>query len=476
MSGRILIVDDVPTNRALLKAKLSTAFFDVSTVDSDADVIALARSKQPDLILIDVTSLEQSGYDLCRNLKANPYSFHIPVVMITASKMMKQRILGLSAGADDFLNKPFDEVTLIARVRSLMRVKIMFDEMRLRDDTTRELGLDSFLQDAPTIEEVSGSVLISTCCGTPRFDWQSLRVDDVMAEVAIGEAATIRAAHQLKPDLLIIDYPSHNATANHKVLSVFKSEKSTRQAAIIFVVENGQEELAASALDLGASDYIIAPFDPNELMVRVRSQLRRKRYLDRLRSNVVDGLRMAVIDPLTGLYNRRYAQQHLETVSARSAIENSPYAILMIDLDEFKAVNDLYGHASGDDVLTEFSRRLQENVRGIDLVARLGGEEFCVAMPSTATSQAVVVAERLREAIAEHPFEVLGQDRTINVTISVGVATSANGRLFSIVWIFCAKTARSSAVIASIRRTIISCPPVVMRDRISRWSSKIATT
>jgi len=133
---------------------------------------------------------------------------------------------------------------------------------------------------------------------------------------------------------------------------------------------------------------------------------------------------MAVIDPLTGLYNRRYALQHLSTISARAAAEGTPFSILMMDLDEFKSVNDLYGHAAGDDVLCEFSRRLQENVRGIDLVARIGGEEFFVAMPGTSAKQAALVAERLRHAIETRPFKVHDADDPVHVTISIGVAAS----------------------------------------------------
>jgi len=426
MSGRILIVDDVPTNRALLKAKLSTAYFDVTTIDSDQDIVAMAQSDQPDLILIDVTMPEHSGYDLCRSLKADPDTFHIPVVMITAAKMMEQRILGLEAGADDFLSKPFDDLTLVARVRSLMRVKITYDEMRLRDDTSRELGLHSFLQEPPTFEDVSGTVLVSIADGNSNTDWQSIISANagISLHVAVGEAATIEAADEIAPDLLIIHHPLSQAGIGFKVLSTLRSAKNTRQASIIFVVESGEEEKAANALDLGANDYVSAPFDPNELMVRVRSQLRRKRYSDRLRSNVVDGLKMAVVDPLTGLYNRRYAFQHLQTISDRAIADQAPFSILMIDLDEFKTVNDSYGHAAGDDVLTEFSRRLQENVRGIDLVARIGGEEFFVAMPGTSTSQAVVVAERLREAMEMKPFDIDGKLSLVNVTVSIGVAAS----------------------------------------------------
>lgn len=426
MSGRILIVDDVPTNRALLKAKLSTAYFDVITIDSSADAVQVAETEQPDLILIDVTMPEHSGYGLCERLKSAPNTFHIPVVMITASAVTEQRIKGLEVGADDFLSKPFDDLTLIARVRSLMRFKIMFDEMRLRDDTSRELGLDCFLQEAPSIEDVAGSVLISGSCKEQIAQLQNVLSQNIDMDLTMssGEAETIEAARKNSPDLVIIHQNFVDKDAGYRILSALRTTKTTRQSAIIFVVERNQEAVAASALDLGANDYLVAPIDSNELMVRVRSQLRRKRYSDRLRSNVVDGLKMAVIDPLTGLYNRRYALQHLQAMSERALKENAPFSILMMDLDEFKIVNDRYGHAAGDEVLTEFSRRMQENVRGIDLVARIGGEEFFVAMPDTNTDQAVQVAERLREAMETRPFIIQGHNANINVTVSIGVAES----------------------------------------------------
>ena len=177
---------------------------------------------------------------------------------------------------------------------------------------------------------------------------------------------------------------------------------------MILVVENGDVQTAAKGLDLGASDYIEAPFDVSELIARIRSQLRRKRYSDRLRTNLRNGLKLAVIDPLTGIYNRRYASQHMNRVMERAQETDGVFAVMMIDLDKFKSINDRFGHDAGDAVLREFSRRLQENIRGVDLVARFGGEEFFVAMPDVDQRAAAHAAERIRRAIEGAPVPLPG--------------------------------------------------------------------
>ena len=273
--------------------------------------------------------------------------------------------------------------------------------------------------------------LVQIAASTPEMSsqWSHVLADSPGIEVVetSGEKCVMNFNRQAVPDVFVIHQTLMDGSDGLRVLSVLRSHKATRQSAIIFAVEENEIELAASSLDLGASDYIFSPFDSNELNVRVRSQLRRKRDSDRLRSNVIDGLKMAVIDPLTGLYNRRYASQHLMTISEKSEKDGEPYSILMMDLDEFKKVNDVYGHAAGDQILIEFSRRLQENVRGIDLSARMGGEEFVIAMPGTDTDQAVFVAERLREAIEQNPFVVPNLDNEISITVSVGVASSQPG-------------------------------------------------
>lgn len=431
MSGRVLVVDDVATNRLLLRAKLNSAYYDVVVAESGAKALEIARREQPDMIMLDVMMPDMDGFAVCAALKADEETAHIPVIMVTALDTPEERVRGLEAGADDFLSKPFDDLALFARVRNLMRMKMMFDELRLRDLTSRELGLTDFITEHEMEVETGGAVLLAPPSDARGADWaEALRCRLGLSPILThSEREALNLARLELPDLFVVHRSLIEGGDGLRLVSALRARPETRPAAILLVVDSGDIEAAATGLDLGASDYIEAPFDVNELVARVRSQLRRKRYSDRLRSNVRNGLMMAVIDPLTGIYNRRYARQHMNRVMERARETGGAFAVMMIDLDRFKAINDRWGHDAGDAVLREFSRRLQENIRGVDLVARFGGEEFFVAMPDIDQDQAAAAAERIRGAVEGRPFEVPGAPEGIRVTVSVGVAigTAADG-------------------------------------------------
>lgn len=424
MSGRVLVVDDVATNRLLLRAKLSSAYYDVVVAESGTSALDIARREQPDMIILDVMMPDMDGFAVCAALKEDEETAHIPVIMVTALDTPEERVRGLEAGADDFLSKPFDDLALFARVRNLMRMKMMFDELRLRDLTSRELGLTDFVTEHEMEVETGGAVLLAPPSDASGASWAEALRDRLGLSPILthSEREALNLARLELPDLFVVHRSLIEGGDGLRLVSALRARPETRQAAILLVVEPGDVEAAATGLDLGASDYIEAPFDVNELVARVRSQLRRKRYSDRLRSNVRNGLMMAVIDPLTGIYNRRYAEQHMNRVMERARETGGAFAVLMIDLDKFKAINDRWGHDAGDAVLREFSRRLQENIRGVDLVARFGGEEFFVAMPDIDHEQAAAAAERIRGAVEGRPFEVTGTKEGLRVTVSIGVA------------------------------------------------------
>ena len=424
MSGRVLVVDDVATNRLLLRAKLSSAYYDVVVAESGAKALEMARREQPDMIMLDVMMPDMDGFAVCATLKADPETAHIPVIMVTALDTPEERVRGLEAGADDFLSKPFNDLALFARVRNLMRMKMMFDELRLRDLTSRELGLTDFVSEQEIEVETGGSVLLAPPSFGAGAGWaEALGAGLALSPIVThSEREALNLARLELPDLFVVHRSLIEGGDGLRLVSTLRARPETRQAAILLVVDNGDVQTAAKGLDLGASDYIEAPFDISELVARIRSQLRRKRYSDRLRSNVRNGLKMAVIDPLTGIYNRRYASQHMNRVMERARETGGAFAVMMIDLDKFKTINDRFGHDAGDAVLKEFSRRLQENIRGVDLVARFGGEEFFVAMPDIDHAQAAAAAERIRRAVEGRPFGLPSSDAVLHVTVSVGVA------------------------------------------------------
>ena len=424
MSGRVLVVDDVATNRLLLRAKLSSAYYDVVVAENGARALEMARSEQPDMVMLDVMMPDMDGFSVCEALKSCETTAHIPVIMVTALDTPEERVRGLEAGADDFLSKPFNDLALFARVRNLLRMKMMFDELRLRDLTSRELGLTDFVSEQEIDLEPGGPILIAPPSTAHGLLWaEGLRARLSLPVIATtSEREAMNLARLELPDVFVVHQRLMEGGDGLRLVSALRARPETRGSAVILVVDEGDVQTAAKGLDLGASDYIEMPFDVNELIARIRSQLRRKRYSDRLRSNVRNGLMMAVIDPLTGIYNRRYASQHMVRVMERAQETDGVFAVMMIDLDDFKNVNNSYGHDAGDAVLREFSRRLQENIRGVDLVARFGGEEFFVAMPDVDMTHAAQAAERIRRAVEGARFAVPGSAEGIEVTVSVGVA------------------------------------------------------
>jgi two-component system cell cycle response regulator len=206
-----------------------------------------------------------------------------------------------------------------------------------------------------------------------------------------------------------------------RVCSQMRTAEHSRKFTIILIAEEDDRPRVVRGLDLGVNEFIMRPLERNELAARVRTQIRRQRYADELRESVNTTLALAVIDELTGLYNRRYFERHLSIMLDKAREQERDMAVMLIDMDFFKAVNDSHGHDIGDAVLREFAQRLRRNIRGVDLACRFGGEEFVVLMPDTDYRQAQGVAERVREAVAERRFEVKA-GRSLAVTVSVGLA------------------------------------------------------
>jgi two-component system cell cycle response regulator len=419
MPGRILVVDDIEANVRLLEAKLQAEYYQVSTAFDGRTALALAISDRPDVILLDVMMPGMDGFEVCRQLKHDEATRHIPVVLVTALDGRAERVTGLEAGADDFLAKPIDDLMLFARVKSLTRLKMVVDELRQREATGRRLGMAAA---AGKLGGAGGRVLI--------VDDQERQASRLAAELAMEHRPVIESDPQKAHlsakgpvDLVIV-----NTTAKGfdglRFAAELRAEEVTRHLPILGLVDPGDRARLVKALEIGFNDVIARPVDPEELAARVKSQIKGKRYADFLRNHLDHSLELAVTDPLTGLHNRRYMEGQLEALVNRAERDGAPVSALMIDLDHFKQINDSFGHDAGDEVLRVFAVRLASNVRAMDLPCRYGGEEFMVIMPDTTLADAHKIAERIRRHVAGSPFKVGGGADVLDVTISVGVAAT----------------------------------------------------
>ena len=426
MTARILVVDDIPANVKLLEARLRAEYFEVLTADSGQAAIDMCEQERVDVVLLDVMMPGMDGFEACRRIKSNPKTQDLPVVMVTALDQTSDKLEGLESGADDFLTKPVDDIALVTRVKNLARLKTLNDEMNLRAATGLQLGYGDGDESLASPSDSKGQILLvdDNQRSAERLQQALNGMHEAQVEANITQVPLKLASHDY--DVMIVSLGLSNADAL-RLCSQIRSLDRIRHTQIILIANNGDEARLMRGLDMGVNDYIKRPVDQNELLARVRTQIKRKRYSDFLRHRLEESVELAITDPLTRLHNRRYMQAHLSGLVSRSIDTGSPLSLLVADIDHFKHINDTYGHDVGDVVLQEFANRFRENTRSIDLVCRYGGEEFILVMPGVDSSASYQIAERMRARIAERPFRV-SSDLSVPITASVGLSTvdSAN--------------------------------------------------
>ncbi|HIF24773.1 MAG TPA: PleD family two-component system response regulator [Micavibrio sp.] len=427
MSARVLVVDDILPNVKLLEAKLSSEYYDVLTATSGEEALKLADSDRPDLILLDVMMPGMDGFEVCRRIKGNPELAHIPVVMVTALTDSVDKVRGLEAGADDFLSKPVNDTALMARVSSLVRLKMTVDEWRARESTATQLGVvddNANVMNEPT-ENARVLVVEDLNFEADKIAETLHQDNDNVIPVDSGMNA-MEYVSQHDFDLLIISLNLKNEDGL-RLCSHLRSNERTRAIPILMVASEEDMDRIARGLEIGAHDYILRPVDRNELLARARTQIRRKRFQERLRTSYEYSLSMALTDSLTGLYNRRYFDVHLQKMLKTHKDSAKNLSVMILDIDHFKEVNDKHGHVAGDEVLKVFAHRLQDNLRSFDMVARLGGEEFVVVLPDTTPHMTYFIAERLRRAVADKPVKCSVPEGEISISTSIGGAVIEPG-------------------------------------------------
>lgn len=421
MSARILVVDDLAPNLHLLEVKLSAQYYDVITAMSGVDALKIADNQIIDLILLDAMMPGMSGFEVCKRLKSNPQTWHIPVVMVTALEESRDRIRGLEAGADDFITKPIDDFNLMARVKSLLRLKMVTDQLLSHTGNTIE-------RSKPVLDELgerAGNVLIVD--DNDRKMEMLARPLKAKNNIAMSTDPVLALKKAHKADLVIVSLISEKFDGL-RFCARLRSDARTRDLPILAIGQTDDEARLVRAYDIGINDTLMRPIEAQELLARVNTQLKRKFYADNLKENFNENMEMVITDPLTGIGNRRFMDRSIAPLFAELSQKGTPFSMVVFDVDKFKRVNDMLGHDVGDSVLQEVAARLATNIRSIDILSRYGGEEFIVAMPDTDRNAALLAADRIRALLGGSEF-IVGK-RAINVTISAGVAEVFEGDHF----------------------------------------------
>ena len=416
--SKILIVDDEPLNVKLLAAMIPSDQYDTVRVFSGKEALKIVTDLRPDLILMDIMMPDLNGYELTRILKSDPESRDIPIVLVTAFGGADCEIKGLEAGADEFLNKPVNRTELLARTKSLLSLRQYKEQIKARTCSINSITSERKGKNLSENDINLPSILIVEDNRIDAKLIQSyLHAEACQIKIAEDGEEAISCAQQERIDVILLDLilPGING---YQVCSILKEMEGTQNIQIVAITSLSDLDSKLKSIELGVDDYLVKPVNRHILRTRVKSLIKKKALLDKLCNRYEMAVHSAITDKLTGLYNRRFFDYFLDLEVKRSSRQKTSLALLLIDIDNFKRINDTFGHLSGDNVLNKFGKLLKTKIREIDMAARYGGEEFAVVMSNTGLKEAVKIADRIRQSIQAYSFA----KENLTTTVSIGIA------------------------------------------------------
>ncbi|MCF6267168.1 MAG: diguanylate cyclase [Desulfuromusa sp.] len=439
---KILIVDDEPFFREVLIDILHERFIVIEARDG-FEAVSLCHEHMPNLIIMDVEMPRKNGIEACKILKHEPETRKIPIILFTSRSKKKDMVLGLKAGADDYITKPIYTPEIIARVDAHLRTKDFYSDLEHKDlrfllEITENI---SAIRNPMTIlhlivEKMAEIIDVARCSIVSINDKGEIIVKasndlDCQEELKldISKYPEIQKSLESKQAVIINDIKSDPLMA-----SVREQTKELTYNSIVVIPVIKKESVigtfflrTASPFKNGITDRVynlcqlIANISANALenAILFESVQAAQKYFEE----------MAIRDGLTNLYNHRYFYDRLEGEFSRASRYATPLSLIFFDIDDFKRINDIYGHTRGDQVLKKIGQLMKSIARESDIPARYGGEEFAVLLPNTGEEGAFDLANRIRCIIRDHEFVNLPGEQ---ITISSGVSTFVNNNYQSL--------------------------------------------
>jgi len=418
---KILIVDDDTLNLKLLAASLASGPYECFMAQNGYAALDIVEKQSPDLILLDIMMPGLDGFEVTTKVKENPATRNIPIILITALDGSDNKVRGLEAGADEFLNKPINAAELQARVKSLLRLKHYQEQLTTRlHAESRYLGLESRDRGCGRIP-LPSILVVDDDEEDARLIQMHLHGQPYQVKAVTSGEAALACAMQERIDLVLLDILMP-LMDGFEVAKRLKEKDATRGIQIVALTSLQDLESKIKGIELGVDDYLIKPVNSYELRARISTLIKKKAYMDGLQSDYETAVRAAITDQLTGLYNHAYFYHFLETELKRAKRHGLSVALVMMDIDDFKMINDAMGHLAGDEILKSLGAIVSGNVREIDGTFRYGGEEFALILPFTDSKGALTSAERIRKVLAGHPFTTASAKGHRNITVSMGIS------------------------------------------------------
>lgn len=416
--ARVLIVDDEVMNLKLFKAYFENENYDIITAENGQDALSQVNDRPPDVILLDVMMPGIDGFEVTRRLKQNKDTAGIPIILVTALSMDENKSRGLDAGADEFLTKPVNKAELVARTSSMIRLKRFQEQLSGRQQSQEQIDVSG---DKPAYEHarVPTVLIVEDNDKDVLLLRKQLEAEPYMVKRVTNGEAAIREALNESIDLILLDVILPGIDG-FEVCRRLKGDDQVSNIQIVMLTSLRDLEYRIQGTELGADDFLVKPVEPRELKARVQALLKKKRYIDKLNNKYEKALNRAISDGLTGLYNHGYFRSFFELEIKRSQRYKHPISLLLLDLDNFKQINDRFGHLTGDRILYQVAQIIKNKVRDIDFAARYGGEEFAVILPYAGIEEARHIAERIRQAISQEIAVPGMTNATQSISASIG--------------------------------------------------------